>query len=59
VTTNPPQLCNVLPWEAREALRRAAATQNTTYNPMAREIAIEAAIARVKIQYPQFFKKEH
>ena len=59
MTQNPPQFSLILPYEAREALRRAAATQSTSYNPMAREIAVEAAIARVKIQYPQFFRKEH
>ncbi len=50
-------VAKVLPYEARERLRRAAQT-DTTYNPMARIIAIDAAATFIKLQYPQFFRKE-
>ena len=46
----------VLPPEARAAL--AAAAQSHPKDPFAREKAIDAAIKRVKAQYPEYFRQE-
>lgn len=54
-----PQVAKILPYEARETLRRAAATDAPDWNPMARQIAVDRAIEKVKLQFPQFFRKEH
>ncbi len=59
MTTNPPPVAQVLPYEGREALRRAAQVENTSHDPMARERAIEHAIAQLKLKYPHLFKEEH
>lgn len=58
MTTNPPPVAQVLPWEAREALRRAAQVVNTRHDPMAREKAIERCIAKLKLNFPQYFRNE-
>lgn len=58
MTTNPPPVAQVLPWDAREALRRAAQVVNTRHDPMAKEKAIERCIARLKLQYPNHFRQE-
>lgn len=55
----PQPVATVLPFEAREKLRRAALTEVTEQNPLARLIAIEAAVAFIKMQYPQFFKEDY
>jgi hypothetical protein len=57
MTTMPP-VSTVLPWGARETLRRAATVMPTASDPLAREKAIEAAIARIKLQYPKLFIQE-
>ena len=58
MTTNPPPIATVLPFEAREMLRRAAAVEPTRGNPLARQIAIEEATARIQLMYPQYFKPQ-
>lgn len=58
MTTIPPQVATLLPLEARLALQRAAGVEPTPGNPMARLIAIEQAIARIKMQFPQYFVQE-
>lgn len=58
MTTNPPPVATLLPWEAREMLRRAAAVEPTPGNPLARQIAIEEATARIHMLYPNLFKQE-
>lgn len=47
---------SALPPEARAAL--AAAAQSHPKDPFAREKAIDAAIKRVKAQYPDYFRQE-
>ncbi len=39
-------------------LRRAAAVVPTESNPLARQIAIEEATARIHLLYPQLFRLE-
>jgi hypothetical protein len=46
--------CALLPEPAARALQE---TQSIT-DPRARQIAREKATARIKTQYPQFFRKE-
>lgn len=58
MTTNPPPVATLLPWEARQMLRRAAAVVPTESNPLARQIAIEEATARIQLLFPRFFKLE-
>lgn len=58
MTTNPPPIAQVLPYEAREALRRAARVENTSHDPMAKERAIEHVTAQLKLKYPHLFKEE-
>jgi hypothetical protein len=52
-----PPVAKVLPAEARALLQRAAQTVVHPRDPMARERAIDRAIAHIKLQYPQFFKE--
>ncbi len=52
---------NVLPPHAARLLREAAATPLEPHAPdpeFARRKAVDKAIARVKAQYPQYFKPE-
>lgn len=50
-------LSAVLPPDARIALARAAEEARSIKDDLARDAHMEAAIARVKLQYPQFFKE--
>lgn len=52
-----PPPARVLPPAAARLLQQAAETPNTRENPWARIRAIEKATARVKRDYPQFFKE--
>jgi hypothetical protein len=45
-----------LPPDAREILTRAATEARSIDNQVAREAHIEAAIARVQMKYPNFFR---
>jgi hypothetical protein len=61
MTTNPvfktPHgLSAVLPPDARIALARAAHEAHSIKDQFAREMHMEAAITRVKLQYPNHFK---
>lgn len=56
MTTNPPPIATLLPFEAREMLRRAAMVEPTRGNPLARQIAIEEATARIHLMYPNLFR---
>ena len=51
----PDDLCRQLPYEAREALARAAQTPVTASAPMARQKAIDAVVERVKARFPRLF----
>ncbi|SEB24766.1 hypothetical protein [Paraburkholderia sartisoli] len=62
MTTNPVfksshGLSALLPSEARMVLARAAQEVRHMKDPLMREVVMEAAIARVRLQYPQFFKE--
>jgi hypothetical protein len=50
-------LSAVLPPDARIALARAAEEARSIKDDLARDAHVESAIARVKLQYPQFFKE--
>lgn len=50
-------LSAVLPPDARMHLARAAEEARSIKDPLARDAHVESAIARVKLQYPQFFKE--
>lgn len=52
----PHKLSALLPPEARLLLARAAQEAQKLENELAREVHIAEAIARVRLQYPQFFK---
>lgn len=54
---SPYKLSAVLPPDARMHLARAAEEARSIADPLAREAHVEAAIARVKIQYPRFFQE--
>jgi hypothetical protein len=54
---SPYVLSAVLPPDARIALARAAEEARSIKDELARDAHIEAAIARVKLQHPQFFKE--
>lgn len=61
MTTNPAfksphGLSAVLPPDARAALARAAQEASGIKDQFTREMHMEAAIARVKLQYPTYFK---
>jgi hypothetical protein len=47
----------LLPPDARMALARAAFEAQNIADPLQREMVIEAAIARVRLQYPTYFKE--
>lgn len=49
---------HLLPYEARALLQRAAATPIPPHDPLSRVKAIESASSRLKLEYPQFFRKE-
>ena len=53
-----PTPCNALPAAAVALLQRAAQTQITASDPLARVKAIEQATKRVKQQFPYHFKKD-
>jgi hypothetical protein len=50
------KLSALLPPEARLLLARAAQEAQQLKDELAREVHIAEAIARVRLQYPQFFK---
>jgi len=59
MTTNPPlPVATLLPLEARLMLQRAAAVVPTRSNPLARQIAIEEATARIHMMYPAYFRPQ-
>jgi hypothetical protein len=49
---------NLLPADAIARLQRAAQTQNSPADPMARAKAVEKAHAWVRATYPHYFKTE-
>lgn len=53
----PHVLSALLPPDARTALARAALEASGIKDQLSREMHMEAAIARVKHHYPQFFKE--
>lgn len=53
---HPPPLAQVLPTAAAMLLRQAAETVNTA-DPLTRVKAIERAIARVKREWPTYFRE--
>lgn len=53
----PPPLATVLPRPAALALRRAAETPDDPKDPLAKIKAIEHATAKIKNEYPFFFKR--
>lgn len=52
----PHVLSALLPPDARTALARAAQEASSIKDQFAREMHMEAAITRVKLQYPNYFK---
>ena len=50
-------LCTLLPADARTMLARAAQEAKGVQDPLARAARIGEAIARVKFNYPSFFKE--
>lgn len=57
VFTQPHVVSALLPPDARAYLARAAHEAKHTADPLQREVIIEAAIARVRLQYPAYFKE--
>lgn len=57
VFKSPFVLSAVLPPDARIALARAAEEARSIKDDLARHAHVESAIARVRLQYPQFFKE--
>lgn len=53
----PNVLSALLPPDARMYLARAAREAKNTADQLQREMVIEAAIARVRLQYPHYFKE--
>lgn len=53
----PNVLSALLPPDARMFLARAAFEAKNTADPLQREVILEAAIARVRLQYPSYFKE--
>lgn len=53
----PNVLSALLPPDARLYLARAAHEAKNTADLFQREVLIEAAIARVRLQYPSYFKE--
>lgn len=56
VFKSPYVLSALLPPDARTALARAAQQATSIKDQLAREMHMESAIARVKLQYPNYFK---
>lgn len=52
----PRDISALLPPDARLHLARAAHEAKHTNNPLEREVIVESAIARVRMQYPSYFK---
>ena len=50
-------LSALLPPDARMTLARAAQEAQHIADPLQREVVIETAIARVRLQYPSYFKE--
>lgn len=50
-------LSALLPPDARASLARAAFEAKQIADPLEREVIIETAIARVRLQYPTYFKE--
>lgn len=50
-------LSALLPPDARASLARAAFEAKNITDPLQREMTIESAIARVRRQYPSYFKE--
>jgi hypothetical protein len=48
----------ILPDEIAQALKRAAETQNTARDSMARARAIEDVLRRARLLHPEFFRTE-
>jgi hypothetical protein len=53
----PHVLSALLPPDARLSLARAAHEAKHTEDPLEREVIMEDAIARIRRQYPNFFKE--
>lgn len=49
---------NILPAPARELLQRAAQTKPTPKDPLAQQKAIDAAVNKLRREYPNHFKGE-
>jgi|GEM_PF-3051448 len=56
--TKPPPLATVLPLAAARLLQKSAQTPVTKADPLAREKAMEAALARVVRTWPQYFRQD-
>jgi hypothetical protein len=56
-TPAPNGLSAHLPPDARESLARAVREAKLIKSPAAREAHLQAAIARVQVKYPKFFKE--
>lgn len=52
----PLPLANVLPLDAAKLLQQVAKTPITRNDPLARVMAIERAVGRIKLSYPQYFQ---
>jgi hypothetical protein len=52
----PHVLSALLPLDARMSLARAAHEAKHTPDPLDREVIIESAIGRIRLQYPSYFK---
>lgn len=48
----------LLPETAQNILRRAARVKPTQSDPLARDKAIDAAVARVKVLFPECFQED-
>lgn len=57
MSSDRPQVAEVFPPEVREALVRAANT-STTFDPMARQKAIERVQDWARWKYPELFRRE-
>jgi hypothetical protein len=57
VFKQPYVLSALLPPDARMALARAAHEAKYTTDPLDREVIIESAIGRIRLQYPSYFKE--
>lgn len=54
---SPHPLSALLPPDARMVLARAALEAKNIADPLQREVIIESAIARIRLQYPAYFKE--